>query len=432
MLFWTLCGSYQLRKLLQQSVVKPYVQQHACSQGTTPGRAILKNISENSQEGLDSSQGRSSSSQQSQMAASAFAAVSQTNGFHGAHDENQEAVSEDQTHQGSLDSDEHSSQDRPAAQDELTAAESAQAEQQTAQHEQHQAQSPEADTDAGADTAQTGAKTAQTDVKDTQNGAAEDSQPFAASNPESEPLTETSLSALRLNTDASQSQAQALPASASGHDHDPAAGSPTAPASQGSGFAGSPAGSHTFDAELHDGIAALVQTPANIDTADHQPSHAPTSTEPDAAGLSIQGLTTPSSLESTSSQQGAEAAQEAAAASDQAPVYSLGSDEEDDLTVVSSKDQAREAQVSIFLPVNCCCKVSAVTASVSVSETMLCWSMSQGLCMAARVWLHLLLFIQLSHMAQRPALSVHSQASFRLQCLLGIALVATTVKMLHL
>lgn len=292
------------------------------------------------------------------MAASAFAAVSQINGFHGDHDENQEAESEGQIEQGSLDRDKHSSQDRPAAQDELTAAESAQAEQQTAQHEQHQAQSPEADTDAGADTAENDAKTAQHGYKDAQIGAETSQNDTTASSQTSEaldarspPQTETSLTALRLNTDASQSQAQAIPESASGHDQDPAAESPAAPASQGSDFAGSPAGSHTFDAELHEGIAALVQTPADTDTADQQPSHAATSTEVDAAGMSIQGLTTPpSSPESMSNQQGPEAAQEAAAAGvDQAPVYALGSDEEDDLTVVSSKDQAREAQVSFCL-----------------------------------------------------------------------------------
>ena len=282
------------------------------------------------------------------MAASAFAAVSQTNGFHESHDDDQDAQSQGQADQESLDKDTRSSQEQPAAQDELTAAESAQAEQQTAQHEQHQAQSPDAGADAGAKTAQTG-------VKAPHSGIAGSSKATEAS--ESEPLTETSLRALRLSTDASQSQPEAIPTSASGPDQDSTAGSPAAPASQGSDFAGSATGSHTFDAELHEGMAALVQAPEQTDTADQQPTQAISSSEVDLADESVQALTTgPSSPESTSSQQGAEA--EAAAAANQAHVYSLGSDEEEDLTVVSSKDQAREAQVS-----TCCQSVTVCDCS---------------------------------------------------------------------
>lgn len=319
------------------------MQKIACVQGTPPGRALLKDISENSQEGLDSSQGRSSSSQHSQMAASAFAAVSHTNGFQEGHHLEQDAKNQGQD---SLDED-HLSQGNAAAQDELSAAEAAQAEQQTAQHEQHQAQSPDADPDAAAETeteTQNGGDDAQT--------GAETPQPLTphtstASDFQSEPLTEPSLAAPTPNTDATQSQAQAIPTTASVLDQDHTAGSPAeSTASQGSGFAGSRTGSHTFDAELHEGIAALVQAPEPTEKPEQQPSGGLTYTEVDAAALGIQGLiTAPSHAESTSSPQDTEAAEEAAAAADQAPVDSSGNDEEDDLTVVSSEEEAREAQV---------------------------------------------------------------------------------------
>ena len=298
-------------------------------QGLPVGRAMLKNISENSQEGLDSSQGRSSSSEQSQgqshMAASAFAAVSQIDGFQG---ENQ-LYEEDQG----------KGQDEQADQIRLGSAEAAQAERQTAQHEEHQAQSPDDATKTGSETPQVGTKGSQSDSAAGPAGS-------QASGTQSVPLTELSLKTLRVNTDASHSEALAVPTPVPGTDQDSTHASSAPAASQGSDLAGSTPGSHTYDSELHGGIAALVQAPEITDKADRQPSGGIIASNLDAATMGLQGLTNAASLpESAPSQSSAEAAQEGAAAVDQAPVYSLGSDEEDDLPAVSGEDQAREAQV---------------------------------------------------------------------------------------
>ena len=342
-------GPYMTRPL---SLVCAHVQ------SLPPGRVMLKDISENSQEGLDSSQGRSSSPEQSQgrshMAASAFAAVSQINGFQGDnHEDQDEDQDEDQANPESVGKD-HSSQDEPADQIRLGSAEVAQAEQQTAQHEEHQAQSPDDSTNADAKTSKIDVKASQVGAKGSQTDPAASPTGSKASGTQSTPLTESILKALRVDTDASQSEALPIPTAVPGTDQDPTPASLAPAASQGSDLAGSTPGSHTYDSELHDGIAALVQAPGMTDKADPQPSGGVIASDLDAATMGIQGLTTAASHpNSASSQPDAEAAQGGAAAADQAPVYSLESDEEDDLAVVSGEDQAREAQVLFRLAFHC-------------------------------------------------------------------------------
>ena len=321
-------------------------------QGLPPGRVMLKDISENSQEGLGSSQGRSSSPGQSQgrshMAASAFAAVSQINGFQGDSQLDQEDQGEADPESVGKD---HSDQDVPADQIRLGSAEIAQAEQQTAQHEEHQAQSPDNNTITDANTSKTDAKAPQIGPKGSQTDSTASPTGSKASSTQSTPLTEATLKALTVNTDAIQSEAPVTPTTVPGTDQDPAPASLAPAASQGSDLAGSTPGSHTYDSELHDGIAALVQAPGITDKADTQPSGGIIASDLDAATMGIQGLTTADSHpDSASSQPDAEAAQEGAAAADQVPVYSLVSDEVDDLAVVSGEDQARKAEVLLGLP----------------------------------------------------------------------------------
>ena len=280
------------------------------------------------------------------MAASAFAAVSQINGFQGDNQLEHEEPAKGQLDQDSL----SKGQDEPADQIRLGSAEVAQAEQHTAQHEQHQAQSPDDDTDNGAKASETGAKASETGAKHSKSDTAAGPTGSKASGKQSTPLTELALRTLRVNTDASQAEAQMISTSVPGTDQDSTPASPAQAASQGSDLAGSTPGSHTFDSELHDGIAALMQAPGTTGKADPQPSTGIISSDLDAATMGIQGLTSAASMpDSASSQAGARAAQDGAAAADQAPVYSLGSDEEDDLAVVSGEDQAREAQVPCWL-----------------------------------------------------------------------------------
>lgn len=303
---------------------------------------MLKDISENSQEGLDSSQGRSSSpghSQgQSHMAASAFAAVSQIYGFQGENQLDEEDQDKDLLHQSPLGND----QDESADQIRLGSGEVAQAERQTAQHEEHQAPSPDNN---GAKISKTGANTLQVGANDSQTDSAAGTTGSKALGTQLTPLTESTLKSLRVKTDATESENLSTPTAAPGTEQEPTPASLAPAGSQGSGLAGSTPGSHTYDSELHDGIAALVQAPGMTDKADRQPSGGNIASDLDAATMGIQGLTTASVADSASSQPSAEAAQEGAASADQAPVYSLESDEEDDLAVVSGEDQAREAQV---------------------------------------------------------------------------------------
>lgn len=271
------------------------------------------------------------------MAASAFAAVSQINGFQGESQLDQEDQGKDQLDQGSLSN--SKGQDEPADHIRLRSAEVAQAEQQTAEHEQHQAQSPDHDTDTGAKASESGAKHSGTDTAAGPTGS-------KAAGKQSTPLTELTLRSLRVNTVASQPEAPAIPTAVPGTDQDLTPASLAPAASQGSDLASSTPGSHTFDFELHDGIAALVQAPGITDKADPQPSGGIISSDLDAATMGIQGLTTAASIpDSASSQPGAEGV----AGADQAPIYSLGSDEEDDLAVVSGEEQVRAAQVPCSL-----------------------------------------------------------------------------------
>ena len=297
-----------------------------------PGRSLLKDISENSQEGLDSSQGHSSSSHHSHMAASAFAALSQINGFQGEDHPDQGTQGQGHPDQVSHAQDQTDLADS-GAQSKLDPAESAQAEQQTAQHEHHQAQSPDDEP--------------QSDISQNSDSSRPDRQGSAikASDIQPLPLTEHSLSALKVSTDTSQLSPQANPSAVPELVHSPTPPSPDPAGSQASDLAGSTPGSHTFDSELHGGIAALVQAPVNTDSAKRQSSGVQIPTDVDDAVLrsSAEGqerTDAASDSASATSRQPAEASQEAAAA-----VYSLGSDDEEDLTVVSSEDQAREAQV---------------------------------------------------------------------------------------
>ena len=222
-----------------------------------PHRHLLKDISENSQEGLDSShghsssQGQSSSSHMSHMAASAFAALSQVGGFQA--DESPDPQDEDQA------------QDQE--QDHLGSAGSAQADQKTAKHEQAQAQSPDGESDVSKGAAHT-------------QSAGHDAQ---AAEAHSAPLTADSLSKLAESDSEEEARLPriATTTAAERAEHaEPGQGTyPQPPGSIGRSSetqqTGSEAGSQTFDSELHDSISALVQAPGNADYNKGQPEQPP-------------------------------------------------------------------------------------------------------------------------------------------------------------
>lgn len=266
------------------------------------------------------------------MASSAFAALSQIDGFQGEDHPDQDAQGQDHPDEANR-TEAQADSGISGAQSKLNPAESAQAEQQTAQHEQHQAQSPDKEPKSGAKASQISDNSS----PDRQVSAAK------ASDAQSLPLTEHSLSALKVSTDTSHLSPQAIPSAVPELAQSRTPASPETAGSQGSELAGSTPGSHTFDSELHGNIAALVQAPGNTDTAERQPSGSQIPTDVDDAVLndSAEGREAiDADSASTPSRHPAEASQEAAA-----PVYSLGSDDEEDLTIVSSEDQAREAQV---------------------------------------------------------------------------------------
>ena len=220
--------------------------------GLPQGRHLLKDISENSQEGLDSSLGHSSSSHHSHMAASAFAAVSQVNGFHGDDQPNQDDQPDDPK---------------------LSAAELAQADEQTAEHAQGQATSP----DVGKSKCGANADKAPT------SSGPDEAQPHTdtSSDAQSTPLTAASLNALASTTEESQHSVADDVAK-------PNQAQPSGPIADGleSDRAGSTAGSQTFDSELHDSVAALVQAPGNTDYSAPQPEDPPIG----AAGPTVDAL----------------------------------------------------------------------------------------------------------------------------------------------
>jgi len=218
------------------------------------GRHLLKDISENSQEGIDSSIGHSSSSHHSHMAASAFAAVSQVLGFQADPEDDQE---DDQDHL------------------KLDGVDSAQADEQAAQHEQGQAKSP---TPAGG-TSQAASKGKQQQTH--QMDSTTDRQPA--------PLTADSLKTLASSTEDDQpSVASAVAAP----DQDLLPQSPEpAKESPELATAGSTAGSQTFDAELHDSVSALVQEPGITGTSSDQPAKTPKDvSDPSVDALILQSL----------------------------------------------------------------------------------------------------------------------------------------------
>ncbi|DBA82124.1 TPA: hypothetical protein ACH3X1_007113 [Trebouxia sp. C0004] len=352
------------------------------------GRHLLKDISENSQEGIDSSIGHSSSSHHSHMAASAFAAVSQVLGFQADPEVDQE---DDQDHL------------------KLDGVDSARADEQAAQHEEGQAKSPTA--------AHGNSKTA------SQGQQQQAHQLDSTTDRQSAPLTADSLKTLASSTEDDQ---LSIASAVAAPDQDLLRQSPE-PARESAELAtaGSTAGSQTFDAELHDSVAALVQAPGNTGTSSQQPTQPPNGvSDPSVDALILQSLkddvTSPASgssshafdaalqdgvsaavttgvtaepdqtslvsdsvapldsssssgLDTAGSSQGAltgtqalgsvtravadSPAQEAASARDVAaapaaeeavdiPMYTLGSDDEDDLAVVSNVEQAREAQAA--------------------------------------------------------------------------------------
>ncbi len=218
------------------------------------GRHLLKDISENSQEGIDSSIGHSSSSHHSHMAASAFAAVSQVLGFQADPEDDQE---DDQDHL------------------KLDGVDSAQADEQAAQHEQDQAKSP---TTADS-TSQTASKGKQQSTH--QMDSTTDRQPA--------PLTADSLKTLASSTEDEQPSVASAVA-APDQDLLPQSPEPTKE-SRELATAGSTAGSQTFDTELHDSVAALVQEPGNTGTSSEQPTQPPKGvSDPSVDALILQSL----------------------------------------------------------------------------------------------------------------------------------------------
>ncbi len=218
------------------------------------GRHLLKDISENSQEGIDSSIGHSSSSHHSHMAASAFAAVSQVLGFQADPEDDQE---DDQDHL------------------KLDGVDSAQADEQAAQHEEGQAKSP-TPADGNSQTASQG------DQQQThQMHSTTDRQPA--------PLTADSLKTLASSTEDDQ---PSIASAVAAPDQDLLPQSPEpATKSPELATAGSTAGSQTFDAELHDSVAALVQAPGNTGSSSQQPAQPPKGvSDPSVDALILQSL----------------------------------------------------------------------------------------------------------------------------------------------
>lgn len=218
------------------------------------GRHLLKDISENSQEGIDSSIGHSSSSHHSHMASSAFAAVSQVLGFQADPEDDQE---DDQD------------------QLKLDGVDPAQADEKAAQHEEGQAKSPTA-ADGTSQTASKG-KQQQTHQMDSTT----DTQPA--------PLTADSLKTLASSTEDDQ---PSIASAVAAPDQDLLPQSPEpAKESPELATAGSTAGSQTFDAELHDSISALVQEPGNTGSSSDQPAKTPKGvSDPSVDALILQSL----------------------------------------------------------------------------------------------------------------------------------------------
>lgn len=178
------------------------------------------------------------------MAASAFAAVSQDDGFLGTDLDDEEDLTD---------------QDRIL--------DSAEAEEQVAEHEQGQAESP--------------------DTRSRQKE--EDDLGFGASDTHSIPLTEDSLTALA--STAGQHQLGTAAATATPVPGLASQSRGLLEESQGFDHAGSTSGSQTFDSELHDSISAFVQAPGNADHAAQQaeqPSRGVSS--PSADAMILQSL----------------------------------------------------------------------------------------------------------------------------------------------
>ena len=218
------------------------------------GRHLLKDISENSQEGLDSSIGHSSSSHHSQMAASAFAAVSQVLGFQADPEDDQQ---DDQDHL------------------KLDNVDSARADEQTVQHEEGQAESPTT----AHGTSQTASSRQQQQTR----------QMDSATDRQSAPLTADSLKTLASSTENDQ---PSIASAVAAPDQDLLPQSPEpAKESPELATAGSTAGSQTFDAELHDSISALVQEPGNTGSSSDQPAKTPKGvSDPSVDALILQSL----------------------------------------------------------------------------------------------------------------------------------------------
>lgn len=186
------------------------------------------------------------------MAASAFAALSQINGFQA----DQEADQQDEQDQ----------LDHPK----LDAVDSVQADAQTEEHFASRANSPPAD-----DTLDTPAS---------QNKHEEEQQKGGVSHGQPVPLTEGSLKTLASSTAEERTGVCAADTSP-GQEGLQYPEPPTASLEQGR--AGSTAGSQTFDSELHDSVSALVKAPGNTEQSQHSASGA---ADPTVDALIMQSL----------------------------------------------------------------------------------------------------------------------------------------------
>lgn len=292
------------------------------SAGQPGHRQLLKDISENSQEGIDSSQGHSSNSHMSHMAASAFAALSQEGAFQDESATGSQGAVPSQHPPGSSDS---AQAQRQPDQDHLGSADSAQAQRQTAEHQQGQAAAPDGATDVN-------------QSKQSAQQPAADSSFAAADNAAAAPLTADSLSKLDTAGRADQGSgpsSAAGAASAGGAGQDPLLLSPRSVGrSSEAQQAGSQAGSQTFDSELHDSISALVRAPV---TPGHrqQPEEGPKSASAVPGASQLPGASPKGSSRAAADSTGP------------ASMHTLGNgdDDEEDLTVVGDAGQAKEAQV---------------------------------------------------------------------------------------
>ena len=187
------------------------------------------------------------------MASSAFAAVSQVLGFQADPEDDQE---DDQDHL------------------KLDGVDPAQADEKAAQHEESQAKSPTA----AEGTSQTVSKGKQQQTH--QKDSTTDRQPA--------PLTADSLKTLASSTEDDQ---PSIASAVAAPDQDLPQSPDLAKESPELATAGSTAGSQTFDAELHDSVAALVKEPGNTGTSSEQPAKTPKGvSDPSVDALILQSL----------------------------------------------------------------------------------------------------------------------------------------------